>query len=338
MKNNNSKAVREGAMMIALTAVLVLLTWYVPLFSFVGMFVCGVPMACMAARNDTRFTVVALVGVLVITFLVTMSLPSAVSIMLMTILPGAVAGWCMGKKINFFSSLFATCLTVCVGWLVMVFLIDSLMQGQNVESMMNEMLGQFEQIFDASVASMPQEILEQSEISTAVHAMTETMKAVFRLYFPALVVIGSMMIGYVIHVLCGFFIKRLKLAEINTVPFSQLKAPRGMCFLAVVLYFVSMLSNGKSVFGAVCANVVMILYTIIGICGLSMVDFFFARVVKKGALRALIYFAVFMFGSILMGILSSAMIMAGIIDSSYNFRRISTDEADFDGGDGGRWV
>ncbi len=325
-------------MMIALTTVLVLLTWYVPLFSFAGTFICGVPMACMAARNNTKYTAIAVVGVFVITFLITMNLPSAVFIILMTILPGVVAGWCTGKRFNFFSSLFATCLTVCVGWLVMVFLIDSLMQGNGIEDMMNEMLGQFEQMFEASVTNMPQEMLDKTEISTAFHAMMETMKAMLRLYFPALVVISSMLIGYIIYMICGFFIKRLKVAESNAVPFSMLKAPRGMCFLAVILYLVLMLGDEKSTFVAVSANVVMILYTIIGVCGLSLADFFFARVVNKGILRVLIYFGVFVFGSFLLGILSSLLIMAGIIDSSYNFRRISTDGTTFDGGEGGGWV
>lgn len=338
MKQNDTKAIREGAMMIALTVVLILLTWYVPLFSFIGMFVCGVPMACMAARNSDRFAIIAVIGVFAVTFLVTFDLLSAASLMLLSVVPGAVAGRCMRKGTSFFSALFMTCLMVCLGMLLVVYAINSLMQGNGLNAMMDQSILQIERMVETYLSKIPPEMIEANDAKNLFNEMVESMRYMLKLYLPSLVVLSAILTGYAIYMLCTFFVKRLKLAVVDVVPFSMLKAPRGMCFIAVILYLISMFTDSRSTFRAVSANVILILYTIIGICGFSLVDYWFSKVVHKGILRAVIYVATFLFGGILMGIASNLLIMAGIIDSSYNFRKIAIEEEPYDGGDGGGWA
>ncbi len=324
-------------MMIAVTVVLILMTWYVPFFSVIGMFICGVPMACLVARNGWKTTAIALVGVFAVTFLVTGSILSAVSMMLMSILPGAVAGVCLGKEINFFTTLLITCLAVCIGWLFEVFVIDNLIHGEGIDAMLNEMLSQFRQIFEATMANLPAE-MDSGELQKAVEETIEMMSYMFRLYFPSIVIVSSMIIGYVIVRFCSFFIKRLKIRDIYTVPFSMLKAPKSMCFAAVVLYLISIFGNKDGAFWAVSANVVLILYTIIGICGLSLLDNKLSKKIPKGGVRALIYAALFLLGGGLVAMAANLLVIVGIIDSSHNFRKISEGDQPFEGGDGGGWV
>ena len=324
-------------MMIAVTVVLILLTWYVPFFSIIGMFICGVPMACLAARNGWKTTAIALVGVFAVTFLVTGSLLSAVSLILMSILPGAVAGVYLGKGTNFFTTLFITCLAVCIGWLFEIFVIDKFIHGEGIDAMMSEMLSQFRQVFEATMANLPAE-MNSDELQKAVESTVEMMSYMLRLYFPSIVVITSMVIGYVIVRFCSFFIKRLKIKDIYTVPFSMLKAPKSMSTAAVVLYLISIFGNKEGAFWAVSANVVLILYTIIGVCGLSLIDNKLSKKISKGGVRALIYVALFLFGGGLMAMAANLLVIVGILDSSHNFRKISGDGQPFEGGDGGGWV
>ena len=110
MNHNKNKALREGSMMVALTVVLILASVYVPFFSLIGYFACGIPMAALSARNGFKVTIPALIAILAVTFLITGNILSAVSVVLMWVFPGGVAGYAMGKKYSFFTTLFATCL------------------------------------------------------------------------------------------------------------------------------------------------------------------------------------------------------------------------------------
>ncbi len=324
-------------MMIAVAVVLILMTWYVPLFSFVGMFICGVPIACLAAKYDWKMTVISLIGVFAVTFLVTGSLLSAVSMMLMSILPGAVAGICLGRNISFFTTLFITCLAVCLGWLFEVLVTDKLIHGEGIDAMLNETMDIFRNAFDTAVNNLPQQT-NTEELKKMIDTMSELMVYTFKLYFPSIIVISSMVIGYVIVRFCGFFINRLKIKSVYIVPFAMLKAPKSMSYTAVALYIISLFGDNSGIFWAVCSNAVLILYTIIGFCGLSLFDNILSKRIPKGGLRVIIYAAVFMFGGLLMTIIINALVIAGIFDSTRNFRNISGGDKPFEGGDGGGWL
>ena len=54
----------------------------------------------------------------------------------------------------------------------------------------------------------------------------------------------------------------------------------------------------------------------------SVIDFKLKVKIPSGFLRFLIYALVFIFGSALMGVVSSVLIVIGILDASHNFRGI----------------
>ncbi len=320
MNRNKTRGLREGAMMVALTIILVLLTWYVPLFSLIGTFACAVPMACLAARNGFKVVVPAIFAVFVISILMIGSVISALSIVLMSVLPGAVAGYFLGKKAPFFITLFATCGMVCAAWILELVVIDLFMAGNGIEEMMSEFTGQMKEAMKIFTEKMPQNATEGVDLNVLTTTLIENLVSVFRLYFPSIVVISSMIIGYIIIAISAFVLKRTKVKDVEFLSFSMLKAPRSMSTVAVILYIAYILLGTKTVIGGVFANAVFILYTIIGICGLSVVDSMLSKKIKSGVLRIAIYFAIFMFGGVLMSIIPFGLVIVGMFDSTHNFR------------------
>ncbi|MDO4744498.1 MAG: DUF2232 domain-containing protein, partial [Clostridia bacterium] len=140
--------------------------------------------------------------------------------------------------------------------------------------------------------------------------------------FPSFVIISSMFTGYIIIRLSGFIIRRARLANIENLPFSMLKAPRSMSLIAIVFYSFYIFMSRESEIWPVIANVVMILYTIIGICGLSFIDFKLMKKIHSGFIRFIIYLAVFFLGGALMSIISNILIIIGILDGTRDFRGI----------------
>lgn len=322
MKRENTKALREGAMMAALTAVLVLVTDYMPLFSVIGTFVCGVPMACLSARNNLKTTLTAAFAAYAVSALAVGSFLSPLSIVFISVVPGTVAGYCLGRGRQFFTSLFAVCLAVCIGWIFELVLIDALIGGEGVEGMLSEMIEQLKKTVETVAAALPAESLGDLSPDELVKTFTDLFEYTFKLYFPSIVIVSSMIIGYIIMRFSGFVIKRARLCSIETVPFSRLKAPKSMSLAAVVLYLAFMFMKEGGMAFSVTANVIFVLYTIIGFCGLSFVDSKLTARVKAPAVRALIYAAIFFVASAFLSLIMIALVIIGIMDSTHDYRKI----------------
>lgn len=323
MKNENTKGLREGAMAVALTAVLMLLTRFMPLFSLVGNFVCGIPLATVAARNNIKTIIITFVAAFVVAILINGSLISAATILLMSCIPGGIAGYMMGKRKPFFATLFVTCLAVCAGWIFEIVMLEMVL-GTGIAEMLAEVMAQTKTMMSAVLNAMGDKISGQTAVSPQqlLDTLLASTEAILRLYFPSFVIASSMITGYIIIRISGFVIRRTKLANVDIVEFSLLKAPRSMSIAALLFYAIYIFMNSESNIFPIFANVVFILYMILGICGLSVVDFKFKTKIRSAAARFAIYILVFMFGGIFVSIISTILIFIGIMDAGRDFRQI----------------
>ncbi len=323
MKNENTRALREGAMMVALTALLMLMNRFVPLFSVIGVFACGVPMAALAARNGFKIIIPAIIAVFFVAVLLGDGVIGAISTILVSVLPGAVAGYMLGRRKSFFYSIFATSLVVCLGWVFELVIIEFFM-GKGVDEMFAEVIEQTKSLMSSVTDALGEKLAQNSEVSpeNVMKTLFEALEFTMRLYFPSIVVISSLFAGYITVRISGFVIRRAKLAPVTVLPFSHLRATRGMASISVIAYFLFMFVDVENSFGAVLANVVLIMHSILAVCGLSFVDFKLKSSIKSPPVRFLLYGAVMMFGGILMSIISNILIIIGILDSGRDFRRL----------------
>ncbi len=323
MNQNKTRGMREGAMMVALTAVLILVSRYVPIFSMFSMFFCGIPMAALSSRNGFKVTVPALVAVILISIFVTGDVFSSISLMFLSVLPGAVSRYGLGKKYPFFKTHFACCIVICLGWILELLMIK-LFIGKGFDEILGESLKQTENMMRSAFLTLGENTPVNSGISPdkLIDELIKSVEQMIRLYLPSFVLIGSMVSGYVIMRLCGFIIRRAKLADVDVVSFSMMKAPTSMVNVALISYILYVFSGEGTAFWSVLANAVFILYTIVGFCGLSFVDYKFREKIKSGPARLLVYILIFFLGSGLMPILSLVLIGIGIFDSRRNYRNI----------------
>lgn len=323
MKQNKTKALREGAMMVALTVVLILVTRYVPFLSMFSTIACGIPMGALAARNGMKGIAPAVIAILVVALLVTGEILSAVSIVLLSVIPGTVTGYVLGRHKGFFTALFATCTAVCIGWLFELFVLFAFV-GNGIEDLFAQTLKMTEQMLAPLTESFSQAGVAVGNMSGEefVRFFIESIGKTLRLYFPSIIIMSSVFEGYLIMRVCAFFVRRTKVAEVDIVPFSEIRATKSMCFVGVLCYLIGFFTGTDTVFGAVVANAVFILYSLIGVCGLSLVDYKLKGVIRSAWGRFGIYFAVFIFGSFLMSFVTIALIIAGVLDSSRDFRNL----------------
>ena len=308
-------------MMVALTALFMLMNRFVPLFSVIGVFACGVPMAALAARNGFKIIIPAVTAVFFVAVLLGDGVVGAISAILISVLPGAVAGYMLGRRKSFFYSIFATSLVVCLGWVFELVIVEFIM-GKGLDEMFAEVIDQTKAMMNGVTDVLGEKLAQNSEMSpdALMKTLFEALEFTMRLYFSSVVVISSLCAGYIIVRISGFVLRRAKLATVAVLPFSHLRATRGMAVISVITYFLVMFADVESSFGAVLANVSLIMHTILAVCGLSFVDFKLKGSIKSAPVRFLIYGAVMMFGGILMGIISNILIIIGILDSGRDYR------------------
>ena len=319
-KRNTSGVVRNGAMMSALTVIFMLMSLYVPFFSVIGMFLSGLPLAVLYIKEGLKPTLCAAFVSLCILFAFTGSILGIISMFLAYGVPGIVAGVCIKKKYNLYYSVIYTGCAFLVGILAEYMIINIFMGG------LDKM---FAEIFESVKSSMleigktlstGENKFDEKTINQAMSLMKETI----RLYLPSMLIIASLISGYLMFSFYGWMLKKLRLTRISVPSFSMLRAPRGMVRVTLILYIISIFISDKSAFRAIVLNVVYVLYAILGICGLSLIDFKLSKRISKGAVRILIYFIILLFGGFLMPIIINICVIAGFLDSSANYRKISS--------------
>jgi hypothetical protein len=97
-----------------------------------------------------------------------------------------------------------------------------------------------------------------------------------------------------------------------------------MCTVALIGYLLFAFMKTNTVFSSLLANLVFILYTIIGVCGLSVADFKLRQYIKFAWARFGIYTAIFIINGALVLFIILGLIIVGILDSKRDFRKLGT--------------
>ena len=326
MKNKITlRGIRDGAMMTALTVIFMLLTIYVPVFSYVGMFLTGIPLAALYIRDGLTTAICATVCSVLIMFAVTGEIFTVLVFAFMYAVPGLVAGICIKKRYNFFYSIIYTAAAFLAGLIFELFLVNLFLGG--VENMLNELFKGVQLVLEESMRIIA-ENNSALDVKAAAKTLIDTFSYVAKMYFPSILIVSSLLFAYIMYSIASVILKKLKLCSVVTIPFYMLRAPKSMSTAAILLYIAGIFMNPESMVSAAFYNIIFVLYAFLAFCGFSFIDFKFKNVVKKGFLRALIYIVLFIFGGMIATLVIRICIILGILDSSLNFRRISAIDED----------
>lgn len=319
-KNFSAKAVRDGAMMTALSVIFMLMGIYVPFLSTLGMLLSGVPLAVLYFKDGLRPSVYAAVIASFILFFFTVNFLSSFLMMLAYGVPGLVAGICLKKRLPLYYSVFSVSGAFLIGFLCQLLSVKLFMGG--IEDMFNQVFEMTEKSLETMLASMNEKNGGALAQNVDINDLMASVKELFKLYFPSMCIIVSVVSGYAIYCLSGYILKRLRIYRGEITPFGMIKAPAGFCNASAIILLISFFVK-SNVVAAVLANIVFVLYFLIGAAGFSFVDCKIAKCIKKGYLRVLLYCAFFVFGAGLLVWAFTALILIGFLDSFMNFRNIS---------------
>ena len=240
------------------------------------------------------------------------------------ILPGILLGTGYRKR---FSLQYLVVLPACSfvsGWAYTFFSYKN----QNGSNMFEDAISTISQSFDSSLAQVSALYGEQLDAET-MKLLSEAMASAFetfKLFVPSVIIIYSCIIALLLVWFTGKTALRFGFGFGRS--FSTIYAPGTVSLLVMVCFAGVFFSKDNSGFFM---NVLAVLLAYYMLCGISLLDFYFRKVLPYGRIRMLIYMVVLIMGSMLLPqFLWSAFMLAGMFDIMFDFRKLRLRFINFD--------
>ncbi|WP_141537976.1 YybS family protein [Bacillus cereus] len=303
-----TKFITEGAALLAVYAILLLISMYVPVLGTVAMFILPLPFIVLTIRYKLPNVLLIFVAALFITVIV--SHPISLIKTIMFGLIGVVLGSMYKKGKKPVEILIAGTLAYLIGIMLIYvgsikfFNIDIMKQMQN---MFNESIAQSEKI--VSAAGMPIS-KEQKELLGQLNDVLQTL-------FPSILVMVSVCFSWITVMISGSVLKKLKHDVTPWPKFKDIQLPKSIVWYYVIFILLATFIKVEptSYLHMVFSNLYVIFALLLVLQGLTFITFLAHR---KGFTKGvpIISFIVCMF----IPMLFPLVIILGIIDLGISLR------------------
>jgi len=306
MPNNQTKALVQGAAMVAVFTLMMIISAYIPLAFMLVFLFAPLPFAWYSAKYKRSTSIlVAIVGC-ILTFITSglAILPFAFIFAVLGIIMGAAIRQQKSKLYLFMSSGIAVLLSTAI-----VFLAYLRLAGINMVEIGVEMAKKnYEQ-----TATMSQNITGQSTITPD---QIEAVSKMMELTIPSTVTLGAFFVAFILMSINLPVLKRLGLDVPKFSPFQHMRLPRSILWYYMIVLCINLFIRPDlgSTLDVIVINVSYILWVLLILQGISFIHYFIS---KKGMPVGVKWIA-----TLLAIPLSSFMILLGIIDLGFNVRSL----------------
>ena len=303
---NQSKKLTDGALLMAVYIILLLLTMYVPLFVLVGIFLIPIPFVIYAAKYNYQATLILIVlaFLLSILFATIISLP----LTLLASLAGTVIGWSIYKKNSSYEVWAKGALAYLIGF-VLLFLVSQVVLNIDWQAEINQMVDESMEVSESifKQAGLEEQAREQVEL------VREQMKLV-TLMLPATLTIVSIMLAFLTQWSSYLIMNRVFQTKYRFPSFASFNLPMSLFWLYFFTLFISLFTMKEQTnFTVILSNASIILGTLMVIQGLSFIVFYSKyKKIPKAFMIFIIIFSI---------ILLPVVRLLGVIDLGFQLKR-----------------
>lgn len=306
MPNNQTKALVQGSMMVAMFTILMIASAYVPIISLVALLFTPLPIAWYSANYKRSSSILVAVVGCILTVLTSglFMLPFAFIMALLGVIIGNAIQLKKSKLYLFMSSGIAVLLSSALVYLAYVQL-----AGINViEMSLDTARDSYEQSNELA-KSMTGQIAIQPE-------QMEAMLNTIELTIPSTVTIFAFLIAFIIITVNLPILKRLGLAVPKFPAYENMRLPRSILWYYMIILCINLFIRPEagSMLDIIVLNVSYILWLLLILQGISFIHYFIAT---KGMPSVVKWIA-----TILAIPLSSFIILLGIIDLGFDVRSL----------------
>ncbi len=305
----STKKLTEGAVLLAIYAVLLLIFLYVPLFGLLFTFVLPIPFIYYNAKYNWKDGIVFFIASLFISFIIG-NFPAVTTTVLYG-LTGFVLGVCLyfykDRKTAFILGTLTYILTTLFLFALSIWLFNI--------NYIQEMVNAFKEVTNESIAIM--EMFGQ-EVPPEAIELTQTIVSLGIALIPTILVIVSGLSVWLIQLIAIPVVKRLGISVPASQPFRELTFPKSTIWyflLVSLLSIVVPLNEGTFLYNVV-LNFLSIFQIVFSIQGISFM-FFFAHVKDISKSVPIVVTVITLLNPLLIQIVQ----ILGIIDLGFDLRK-----------------
>lgn len=306
---NRTRVITEGAASTVLFIVLLLLTTYVPFIGIISVFILPIPIMYFSTKHGYKPGLIVLVCSFIIAVLVTQLLSACATSGFLLV--GLVMGELLKRKGTAIHLLIGGTLSNVVVLLIAYGLCSVLFHLNPINWMSNTILNNI----DLSVKMSPF-VKGNPNAMNQVNLLRDAVKSMAQLA-PALIVTISVFYAFIIELISGAVLRRLRVPFPKWLPFKQWQFSRQLVWYYLVdLILLFLVGNKWGEAGSmVFINVFYILEWVFIIQGLAFIYFFFDQRTQRKLWPILITVFTFLLPPVLY-----IVRILGIIDLGFNFR------------------
>ncbi|MGE7913227.1 YybS family protein [Lysinibacillus xylanilyticus] len=306
MPNNQTKALVQGSMMVAIFTILMLISAYVPIIFIVGLLFAPLPIAWYSANYKRSSSIlVAVVGCTLTTLTsgITM-LPFAFILALIGVVIGNAIYLKKSKLYLFMSSGIAFLLSMTIVYVAYV-----QFAGINIIDMSLEILRENYEQSNELAKNVTGQVVFQPEI---IEAMLKTIE----LTMPATVTISAFFAAFIIITFNLPVLKRLGLDVPKFAPFQNMRLPRSILWYYMIVLCINLFMRPEfgSTLDVIVLNVSYVLWILLILQGISFLHYFISKKEMPNGVKWI--------ATLLALPLSSFMILLGIVDLGFDLRSL----------------
>lgn len=312
---NRSRMMTEGAMMVGLAAVLGYLgqMLFTPL-----LFLYPLPFLVLGFRQGTKATIIAVLASLGVCSLLFMPI-AALSMTMSLGLPAIAIVWGIHRARSFGEIVILGGLAALLGFAGAAVLFQ-FVSGINMVEYVNTLTGEMQSVIETTVAA--QVNLDAGQAETMLTQFTAIIEMVKRT-LPASLLVSSMLIAYVNMRLMVVVLKRIKTPVPDAPRLKLFVLPRGMAFGILAMYVAGIFLEYQHFFepGILTQNILILGMAAFLVQGWAVVAYLMEQRTTNKTVIVLIFVL-----SLLFAVVQYAVLMLGMMDRFFNFRRLPSTE------------
>lgn len=266
---NQSKKITDGAFLIAVYNVLLLLCVFIPFMVMIGIFLLPIPFIMYTERHGIKAAIVMFIAAIILSFIIAtiVSLP----ITLLVGIGGVMIGFAMYRGVRPYEVWAQGTLGFIVGF-VLVILILQFVMGINIYHQFDIALKDSMQMMEAMMGQFG---VPSSDIQTLLIQVEEQMN-VFKDLLPSSIAVASVFCAFMSQWLSYKVINRLHHKRLAFPPFKQFNLPISVIWIYFFALLIGMISGDKadSSLYVVAFNVITLTSVFLAIQGLSFIFFY----------------------------------------------------------------
>lgn len=292
----------ESAILAGVGIVFILIGNYVPIVSLL-LFLSAVPVVVISYRNGLRmgFLSTVVMAILLSAFIHPLY---GISMMILFFLPGMVMGYGMGKNKDPFRNIF-------YGFLI---ILGALMVYMQMMSLFFDF-----SIMESAKSTVEEYMRIQKEYFQGAPLDGKQILSTLQMFFPALLMISAFVIAFLNYYASASLLRRLgEKRKLGTMLEFALpgNVPLGLLLVYLVVYLISTINSPY--YEVIKNSAIAIFGLLFFLQGVAVIAYFVHYMKLSGLMKALIW------GSLLLlAPMSGFVSVVGLIDTAFNFRRIS---------------